>query len=123
MLTFITKVLCLVTLLQLAVLNDCYSEVTAYTALAYSYWASFHNAYICLHYIHYRYQLQLPYKSHRTYLTNHMWSISHHITPLVINSLRGGHTHINTHTDIRIRGQSNSKKPGAHQPAPDACLV
>ena len=24
-----------------AVLNDCYSEVTAYTALAYSYWASF----------------------------------------------------------------------------------
>ena len=27
------------------VLNDCYSEVMAYTALAYSYWASFHNAY------------------------------------------------------------------------------
>ena len=28
-----------------AVLNDCYSEVMAYTVLAYSYWASFHNAY------------------------------------------------------------------------------
>ena len=24
-------------------------------------------------------------KSHKTSLTNHMWSISHHITPLVIN--------------------------------------
>ena len=34
--------------LTTAVLNDCYSEVTAYTALAYSYWASFHNAYGCL---------------------------------------------------------------------------
>ena len=30
-----------------AVLNDCYSELTAYTVLAYSYWASFHDdAYI-----------------------------------------------------------------------------
>ena len=34
--TFITKALCLVTYL-----NDCYSELIAYTALAYSYWASF----------------------------------------------------------------------------------
>ena len=34
--------------LTTAVLNDCYSEVTAYTALAYSYWASFHDAYGCL---------------------------------------------------------------------------
>ena len=38
------------------------------------------------------------YKSHRTYLTNLMGSISHHIMPLVINSLGGGHTHVNTHT-------------------------
>ena len=38
----------------------------------------------------------LPYKSHVTYLTNHMGSISHHMTPLVINSLGGGHT--DTHT-------------------------
>ena len=37
--------------------------------------------------------------------TNHMGSISHHITPLVINSLGGGHTNthtqIRTHTDVR----------------------
>ena len=46
-----------------AVLNDCYSEVTAYTVLAYSYWASFHDAYICLHHVHYQYWLQLPYKA------------------------------------------------------------
>ena len=80
-----------------AVLNDCYSEVTAYTALAYSYWAGFHNAYICLCHTHYRYQPQLPYISHRTYLTNRMGYISHHITPLVINSLGGGDTHASTH--------------------------
>ena len=36
-----------------AVLNDCYSELTAYTALAYSYWAGFHDAYICLCRAHY----------------------------------------------------------------------
>ena len=71
----------------------------AYTALAYSYWASFHDAYICLHHAHYQYRLQLPYKSHRTYLTNLMGlSISHHITPIVINSLGGGHTNTHTHT-------------------------
>ena len=33
-----------------AVLDDCYSEVTGYTTLAYSYWASFHDTYICLRY-------------------------------------------------------------------------
>ena len=96
-----------------AVLNDCYSEVMAYTALAYSYWASFHNEYICLRNAHYRYRLQLPYKSHRTYLTNCMGFISHHITPLVINSLGGGHTC--KHTRIQtFADRSNSKKPGAH---------
>ena len=35
--------------LTTAVLNDCYSEVTADTALAYSYRASFHDVYECLH--------------------------------------------------------------------------
>ena len=64
----------------------------AYTAIAYSYWASFHDAYICLRHAHYRYRLQLPYKGHRTYLTNRMASISYHITPLVINSLGSGQT-------------------------------
>ena len=82
--------------LTTAVLNDCYGEVTAYTALAYSYWASFHNMYGCLRHAHWRYQLQLSYKSHRTYLTNHMESISYHIMPLVINSLGGRHTHKQT---------------------------
>jgi len=32
----------------------------------------------------------------KTCLANHKGSISHHITPLVINSLRGGDTHIQT---------------------------
>ena len=35
----------------------------------------------------------LLYKSYRTYLTDHIGSISHHITPLVIYSLGGGHKH------------------------------
>ena len=78
----------------------------AYTVLVYSYWASFHDAYICLCHAHYRYQPQLPYKSHKTYLTNRMGSTSHHIMPLVTNSLgdgqtdgrTDGHTHTHTHT-------------------------
>ena len=37
-----------------------------------------------------------------------MGSISHHITPLVIDSLGGGHTRIQKFAD-----RSNSKKPGA----------
>ena len=78
------------------------------TVLAYSYWASFHNAYGCLHHAHYRYQIQLPYKSHRTYLTNHKGSILHYITPLVINSLEGGHIHTYTcmHTDRHLRTEA-----------------
>ena len=99
-----------------AVLNDCYNEAMAYTALAYSYWASFHDTYICLHHAHYGYRLQLPYKSHRTYLTNCMGSISHHITPLVINSLRGGHTHTQAYrhswTEAILRNQAcTSRRP------------
>ena len=49
-----------------------------------------------------------------------MGSISRHITPLVINSLGGGHTHthantqIHTHTDDPHR--INFKKPGTHRP-------
>ena len=88
--------------LTTAVLNDCYSEVMAYTVLAYSYWASFYNSYECQSHTHQRYRLQLP-NSCRTLLTNHIEPISCHITPLVINSLRGGHTQTRTHTDVRTK--------------------
>ena len=44
--TFITEALRLVTQAQLLITN-CYSELMAYTALAYSYWASFHHMYQC----------------------------------------------------------------------------
>ena len=47
-----------------------------------------------------------------------MGSISRHITPIVINSLGGGHTHTyaNTHTDDPHR--INCKKPGVCQRVP-----
>ena len=46
-----------------------------------------------------------------------MGSISHHITPLVINSLRGGHTHTHTQTHMHtFVDRSNSKKPGTRRP-------
>ena len=51
---------------------------------------------------------QLPYKSHRTYLTNRMGSISHHITPLVINSLGGGHTHTHASTHACRHSQTEA---------------
>ena len=35
-------------------------------------------------------------------LTNHMGSISHRIMPLVINSLRDGHTHTNTYVYMHM---------------------
>ena len=57
--------------------------------------------------------IQLPYKSCRTCLINHMGFISYQITPLVINNLGGGHTHSHMHTDLMDK--RNSKKPGAHQ--------
>jgi len=46
----------------------------------------------------------------KTPKTNHKGSISHHIIPLVINSLRDRHTHTQTHT--HIADKSNFKKPG-----------
>ena len=61
--TLITEVLRHVTSLpHTAVLNNCYSEATAYTALAYSYLATFHDAYniMCSRHVHYQYRLQLP---------------------------------------------------------------
>ena len=52
-------------------------------------------------------------KSRKTCLTNRTRSISHHITPLVINGLGGGHTDTQTHA-YRHADQNNFKKPGAH---------
>ena len=49
--TFITEAFHLINLTT-AVLNDCYSEVTTYSVLAYSYWASFHDVYECLRHAH-----------------------------------------------------------------------
>ena len=50
--TFITELSPPPCYLTTAVLNGCYSEVTAYTVLAYSYWVSFHDSYGCLHHAH-----------------------------------------------------------------------
>ena len=50
----------------------------------------------------------------RTYLTNRMGFISHHITPLVINSLGGGHIHtrILSRTEAILRNQAcASRRP------------
>ena len=44
--TFITEAFHLVTQVDLL--------LTAYTVLTYSYWVSFHNAYQCQGYVHYR---------------------------------------------------------------------
>ena len=83
----------------IAVLNDCYSEVMAYTALAYfiGLVSTMHmNAYVIP-------TNDTDYSCHIK-ATKHIqpiiWGlrISHHMTPLVINSLGGGHTHTHTHT-------------------------
>ena len=81
-----------------ATFNRFYSELMPYTVLTYCYWVSFHDAYQCQGHAHYWYWLQLPYNSWKIYLTNHMGSISYHIMPLVITSLRYGHTHTHKHT-------------------------
>ena len=60
------------------------------------------------------------YESYRTYSTNHMGSISHHITPLVINSLRAHthtHTHTNIHTDVSIETILRNQMHTNHRPA------
>ena len=49
-----------------------------------------------------------------------MGSISRHITPLVINSLGGGHTHTRKHTDVRAQDQfqKTRRAPGLKTPTP-----
>ena len=51
-----------------------------------------------------------------------MASISHHITPLVINSLGGEHIHANTHT-YRHPHRNNFKKPGVRWSVASTLLV
>jgi len=51
----------------------------------------------------------------KTCLTNHSGSISHHIMPLVINNLGGGHTH--THTDIVEKVISRNQLHASLRPA------
>jgi len=46
----------------------------------------------------------------KTCLTNHKGSMLHHIMPLVINSLRDGHTNTHAHKHTHIAGKSNFKK-------------
>jgi len=52
-------------------------------------------------------------KTPKTCLTNHKGSISHHIMPLVINSLGGGHTHTHAYRHRRQKQfQETSRTPG-----------
>ena len=73
----------------------------AYTALAYSYWASFHermDAYVTpTNYTNYSCHIKAV-----ELIQPIVWGlrISHHITLLVINSIGGGHTHKHTHIDV-----------------------
>ena len=95
-----------------AAFNNCYSEFTPYTTLANSYWASFQDSYQCQSHVHNdnSYSGHITADSCRTYLTNCMKSISHHITSLVINTLARRHTHTQTyistiHTGTIFRNQ------------------
>ena len=53
-----------------------------------------------------------------TYLINHMESMSHHITPLVINSLGGGHTHTHVRTETIL---INEARAGISRPVRAKC--
>ena len=46
--TLITEAFYLVTQVAKAAFNECYSQIMAYTALAYSYWVSFHDTYVTM---------------------------------------------------------------------------
>ena len=98
--------------LRTPVLNNCFSKVTAYIALAYSF--RLISMMYCL--IQRPHLPQLPYKTCRTSLTNHMGSISQHTRSLIINSLRGEHT-------CRRLHKNHLKKPSVYQPTANVCLV
>ena len=89
-----------------------------YTVLAYSYWVSFHDAY--------RYQVKATPINDTEYnchiiavelVQPIIWASYHatsrHITPLVINSLERGHTHMQAriptiHTGSIVRNQARA---------------
>ena len=97
--------------LHTAVSNNCFSKVTAYIALAYSF-----RLISMMYCLAQRPCLpQLPYKTCRTSLTNHMGSISHHTRSLIINSLRGEHTCTPMHTCRRLH-KNHLKKPSVYRP-------
>ena len=78
--------------LTTAVLNDCYSEVMAYITLAYSVFMMCMDVKVTP--TNAGYSLQLPCKNIE--LIQPVIQYRVYITPLVINSLRGGDTHIHT---------------------------
>ena len=67
-------------------------------------------------------------KSHKTCLINHTWSISHHMTQLVISGLgdrqtdrqtdRHTHTHTHTHTHADVQTKETRRAPACNQRAP-----
>ena len=85
------------------VFNDCYSELMPYTRLLTL------SELVVMTHINVKatpindnnYNCHNKYNSYRTCLTNHMGSISRHITPLVTNSLGDGYTQTHTHTHTR----------------------
>ena len=51
-------------------------------------------------------------KSSKTCLANHTQSISHHITPLAINVLRGGHMGTQRDTDTQTKAFQETRHMG-----------
>jgi len=84
--------------------NDSYNKETSITAylafyVYFSWWALFTKAMPTNFRICHDFNCNINEReTPKNCLTNHKGSISHHITPLVINSLGGRHT--NTHTHI-----------------------
>jgi len=106
------KLKCFVFILKQSFYNNSYNKEASIMALPCSIRAVFTTCFVYKGHVHQLLnspQLQLPYKRKgkpKTCLTNHKGSISHHITPLVINSLRGWHTHAYSHHE-QIQFQEN----------------
>ena len=90
-------------------LDDCYSEVTAYTALAILLLGYFSMTHMDASFTPTNDTDYSCHTKHRTYSTNQMVCISCHIMPLVINSLGGRHTYAYRHSRTKeiIRNQAH----------------